>query len=65
MPILTETEVKSGPTKGQISTTTMSDYQEVEGMFFPFSMNQGGQPLKIKKIVLNPTVDEKSFMFKE
>ncbi len=65
VPIMTETEIKQGPAKGQMSISTMSDYQEVEGMFFPFSMNQGGQPLKIKKIVLNPTVDEKSFMFKE
>ena len=49
VPILTESEVKSGPAKGQMSVTTMSDYQEVEGMYFPFSMNQGGQPMKIKK----------------
>lgn len=65
VPILTETEVKSGPAKGQISTTTMSDYQEVDGLFFPFSMNQGGQAMKIKKITLNPTVDQSAFAFKE
>jgi len=65
VPILTETEIKTGPTKGQISSTTMSDYQEVDGMFFPFSMNQGGQPMTIKKITLNPTVDTNMFAFKE
>lgn len=65
VPILTETEVKSGPAKGQISTTTMSDYQEVDGLYFPFSMNQGGQAMKIKKITLNPTVDQSAFAFKE
>ena len=65
VPILTEAEVKSGPMKGQMSVTTMSDYQEVEGMYFPFSMNQGGQPMKIKKVTLNPTVDASAFTFKE
>jgi outer membrane lipoprotein-sorting protein len=65
VPILTESEVKSGPAKGQMSVTTMSDYQEVDGMYFPFSMNQGGQPMKIKKVTLNPTVDPSAFTFKE
>ena len=65
VPILTEAEIKSGPMKGQMSVTTMSDYQEVEGMYFPFSMNQGGQPMKIKKVTLNPTVDQSAFTFKE
>lgn len=65
VPILTESEVKSGPAKGQMSVTTMSDYQEVDGMYFPFSMNQGGQPMKIKKVTLNPTVDPSAFAFKE
>ncbi|HRE78274.1 MAG TPA: outer membrane lipoprotein-sorting protein [Flavobacterium sp.] len=65
VPILTESEIKSGPMKGQMSVSTMSDYQEVEGMYFPFSMNQGGQPMKIKKVTLNPTVDPSAFTFKE
>jgi outer membrane lipoprotein-sorting protein len=65
VPIMTETEMKQGPMKGQMATSTMSDYQEVDGLFFPFSMNQGGQAMKIKKITLNPTVDEKEFAFKE
>jgi outer membrane lipoprotein-sorting protein len=65
VPILTESEIKSGPAKGQLSVSTMSDYQEVDGMYFPFSMNQGGQPMKIKKVTLNPTVDPSAFTFKE
>jgi hypothetical protein len=63
LPIATETEIKQGPMKGQKSTSTMSDYQEVNGIFFPFSMNQGGQELKIKKITFDPTVDNKAFAF--
>jgi hypothetical protein len=63
LPIATETEVKQGPAKGQKSTSTMSDYQEVDGIYFPFSMNQGGQVMKVKKIILNPTVDSKIYAF--
>ncbi|MDV7393590.1 hypothetical protein RZS08_19600, partial [Arthrospira platensis SPKY1] len=39
--IAVEQEVKSGPMKGAVSRSTMSDYDEVEGLFFPFSMGQG------------------------
>jgi hypothetical protein len=63
LPIATETEIKEGPEKGQKSTSTMSDYQEVDGIYFPFAMNQGGQELKVKKISINPQVDAKSFAF--
>ena len=63
LPIATEVEIKAGPMKGQKSVSTMSDYQEVEGLFFPFAMNMGGQDLKIKKITLNPTIDSKAFAF--
>ncbi len=63
LPIATEAEIKEGPMKGQKSVSTMSDYQEVDGIFFPFSMNQGGQDLKVKKISFNPVVDEKAFAF--
>ncbi len=63
LPIVTETEIKAGPMKGQKSVSTMSDYQEVDGVYFPFSMNMGGQTLKVKKITLNPTVAETAFTF--
>jgi hypothetical protein len=63
LPIVTETEIKSGPMKGQKSVSTMSDYQEVDGVYFPFSLNMGGQTMKIKKITLNPTVAETAFAF--
>jgi hypothetical protein len=61
--ILVETEIKKGPMKGQKSISTMSDYQEVEGIYFPFALNQGGQELKVKKISFNPVVDNKAFAF--
>ena len=64
VPIMTESEVKEGPAKGQMSTSTMGDYQEVDGMFFPFTMNQGGQAMTVKSISINPAVDAKSFEMK-
>jgi hypothetical protein len=64
LPIATESEIKQGPQKGQKSISTMSDYQEVEGLYFPFAMTQGGQALKVKKISLNPTIEDKAFEFK-
>lgn len=63
LPIVTESEIKEGSMKGQKSVSTMSDYQEVDGIFFPFSMNQGGQVMKVTKISFNPVVDDKAFVF--
>lgn len=64
VPIMTESEVKEGPTKGQMSASTMGDYQEVDGLFFPFTINQGGQDMIVKSIVINPTIDAKVFEMK-
>lgn len=68
VPIVVENEIKSGPAKGQISQIKFSDYQEVEGLYFPFSFSQGlkdqgGQMITIEKIELNPTVDDSEFEF--
>lgn len=68
VPIAVQSEIKTGPGKGQTGEATMSDYQEVDGMYFPFSMTQGlkgGQssPLTIDSIELNPTIDDAEFSF--
>ena len=59
-----------GPGKGMVSEIKFSDYQEVDGLYFPFSMTQGvkgggGQPITMDKIELNPTVDSGAFKFPE
>lgn len=66
VPIMTESEITSGPAKGRIQQSRMSDYQEVEGLLFPFSLSQGvkgggSQALTITKIELNPKVEDASF----
>lgn len=70
VPLMTESEIKSGPAKGMVSQSKMSDYQEVSGLMMPFSMAQGvkgqpGQPLTITSIELNPAVDTAAFKFPE
>ena len=65
VPILVEETMNSGPAKGQMSVSTFSDYQEVDGFYFSFSMSQGGQPIIVKEIILNPEVDAALFAFPE
>lgn len=69
VPLVIESEVKSGPAKGMISQVKMSDYQEVNGLMFPFSMTNGakgqpgGQTITITAIELDPKVDPTVFSF--
>ena len=70
VPIMVHEEVMSGPGKGMIMESKMSDYQEVDGLYFPFSMTQGvkdqpGQPITIESIELNPSIDDSEFNFPE
>jgi len=70
VPIAVQSEIKSGPGKGMISEVTFSDYQEVDGIYFAFSMTQGvkgqpGAPMNIKSIELNPEIDDSVFAFPE
>lgn len=68
--VMTESQIKMGPMKGQMQQVKMSDYQEVDGIYFPFSMTQSikdqpgsESPISIKKIELNPTVSNDVFAF--
>jgi outer membrane lipoprotein-sorting protein len=68
--IAIQSEIKTGQGKGMIQEITFSDYQEVDGLYFPFSMTQGvkgqpGAPITISAIELNPEVDDSVFAFPE
>lgn len=70
VPLVVQSEIKSGPMKGQISEVKMSDYQEIGDVILPFSLTQGlkgqpGQTIAIDKIELNPQIDDKEFEFPE
>lgn len=68
VPVQSESEMHSGPQKGTVIITTYSDYQEVDGMYFPFSMtfkteDSEGQTIDFDTFELNPTVEEGFFNF--
>lgn len=67
--IMTESEIMSGEMKGKIEQIKYSDYQEVSGVYMPFSMDQGikdlgSQTIPFTTIEINPTVDEELFKYK-
>jgi outer membrane lipoprotein-sorting protein len=63
VPIMSESQIPSGPQKGQMSVSNFSDYQEVDGLYFPFSISMNGQGITMKEIVLNPETDAAMFAF--
>lgn len=70
VPILTRSTIKKGPAKGKSMESAMSDYQEVNGVMMPFTMDQKfeGQTqasISIEKIELNIDIDDKEFAFPE
>jgi len=71
VPIVEEQEIASGPSKGKIISTRYSDYQESNGLYFPFSITSGlkgqpgGQEVSIESIEINPEVSDDIFAFPE
>ena len=68
VPIAQDSEVNQGPQAGVIQRVTQSDFDEVEGLYFPFSMTQGikdgpSQPISIEKIEVNPDIDDSVFTY--
>ncbi len=63
--IQSESEIKQGPMAGQKNISTMSDYEEVDGLYFPFNMGMSGQGIQIKSIELNPVIEDSVFAFPE
>jgi len=71
VPIAVEQDMKYGPGKGMTGQTKLSDYQEVEGLYFPFSISEGvkgmpgAQMIVMEKITLNPETEASMFAFPE
>ena len=66
IPIALESEVKVGPQKGVVQMIKFSDYQEVDGLMFAFSMSVGikdgpSQAMTFDAVELNPEVDASMF----
>ncbi|MBT8273712.1 MAG: outer membrane lipoprotein-sorting protein [Bacteroidia bacterium] len=67
VPIASETVVKSGPAKGATAQTVMSDYQEVDGVYIPFTVieklnGQVNLEMLYKEVVFNADIDESIFV---
>jgi hypothetical protein len=63
-----EAVMTSGPMKGKTAQSKMSEYDEVDGLYFPFSMSQGekdgmSQSIKIDKIEVNADIDDNIMAF--
>ena len=68
VPLQVEAEMMEGPEKGNMAITLYSDYQEVDGMYFAFSMtfkteDSDGQLIELDSIELNPEVSDDFFAF--
>jgi len=64
----TQKEMLSGPMAGIISESKFSDYEEVEGLYFPMTMTQGvkdgeSSAIVVESIELNPEVDKSMLIF--
>ena len=70
IPLMQESEIKTGQMKGKVGQVKFSDYQEVEGLMMPFSMSQGikdlgSQVITITAIELNPKIEDAAFAYVE
>jgi len=71
IPLAVRSEILEGPAKGFIEEQRFSDYQEVEGVYYPFSLTfgikdqPGGQTFVVQKMEINPEIDESEFKFPE
>ncbi len=68
VPICQVSYVRSGPQKGTEIKSYMSDYQDVNGLMFPFSLEQkvNGQTamkMTLEKITINNITDDSVFAF--
>ena len=66
IPILTKSEIKEGPMKGNFSEAYYSDYQEVEGVFIAFLIEikldgQSFQKMTFESVKINPDLDDAKF----
>ena len=66
VPIAMEAVMTSGPDKGATAQVLFSDYQEVDGLYMPFSVinkfnGQVGLEMVMKTVEFNPEVDESKF----
>ncbi|MDY8138320.1 outer membrane lipoprotein-sorting protein [Aquimarina sp. 2201CG5-10] len=65
VPIIMESQINEGPMKGQTIKSSISDYQEVNGVYFPFTIGNDFQTMNFTEIKIDPEVDNTKFAFPE
>lgn len=68
VPVMARTTQSAGPMAGMAAETYLSDYQEVDGLMFPFYLEtkvngQTAQTITITSVELNPEVEDDFFLF--
>lgn len=64
LPMIIETEIKEGPSKGVTTHTFIRNYQKIDGLLFPFEMEDFQNVITINSIEINPIIDFKEFEMK-
>jgi outer membrane lipoprotein-sorting protein len=67
--IMSESEITEGEMAGKMSQIKYSDYQEIQGVYMAYSMDQGikdlgSQTIAFTSIEINPSVDPEIFVYK-
>ncbi|MFC5045920.1 outer membrane lipoprotein-sorting protein [Aquimarina hainanensis] len=65
VPIVVEEQITEGPMKGQSIKSSISDYQEVNGLYFPFSQSNQFQTMEFKEFKIDPEIAAEKFAFPE
>lgn len=68
VPVMSRTTQSGGPMAGMAADTYLSDYQEIDGMLFPYYLEtkvngQTAQTITITSVELNPEVEDDFFLF--
>ncbi len=71
LPVLKEKEEKYGPAKGMFTHTFFENYENIENVYFPFTLHEKikgtkhQQTIFIDKIEINPTIKSEDFSFRQ
>ena len=65
LPVSKSSEIIIDGKAQEINQSLMSDYKEVSGLFFPFTIIESGQEIRIKNIEIDPEIDLRIFAFPE
>lgn len=65
LPVSKSSEIVIDGKPQEINLSHMGDYKEVKGFFFPFTISESGQEIRIRTIELDPEIDSKIFTFPE